>query len=120
MDNYHLLFVSNPSFSPITHVSRIVIRPLPFDMPEEDMAAVENIRKTYDYYHHMDTEASHADLVPDSLVDRFALAGTPDECRERVARIQDLGIDQMSIIPFTPPGGDRGQTMRLFADIMSG
>ena len=99
------------------HVSRVVIRPLPFEMPPEDMEAVERIRDTYDYYHHMDTEASHADLVPDSLVDRFALAGTPDECRERVAQIAELGIDQISIIPFTPPGGDRGRTMELFAEI---
>jgi 5,10-methylenetetrahydromethanopterin reductase len=100
------------------HVSRVVIRPLPFEVPEEDMEAVERIRESYDYYHHMDTEASHADLVPDSLVDRFALAGTPEECRARVAEIADLGIDQLAIIPFTPPGGDRGRTMELFAGIV--
>jgi 5,10-methylenetetrahydromethanopterin reductase len=100
------------------HVSRVVIRPLPAEIPEEDMAAVEKIRETYDYYHHMDTEASHADLVPDSLVDRFALAGTPEECRARVEQIADLGIDQISIIPFTPPGGDRGKTMEVFADLI--
>lgn len=102
------------------HVSRVVIRPLPFEMPSEDMEAVERIRDTYDYYHHMDTEASHADLVPDSLVDRFALAGTPEECRERVEQLAKLGIDQIAIIPFTPPGGDRGRTMKHFADIVAG
>ena len=101
------------------HVSRVVIRPLPAEIPEDDMAAVARIRENYDYYHHMNTEASHADLVPDSLVDRFALAGTPDECRERIAELEDLGIDQMSIIPFTPPGGDRGKTMRTFAELMA-
>lgn len=101
------------------HVSRVVIRPLPAEIPPEDMAAVEKIRETYDYYHHMDTEASHADLVPDSLVDRFALAGTPEECRERIAELEGLGIDQMSIIPFTPPGGDRAHTMRSFAELMA-
>lgn len=102
------------------HVSRVVIRPLPGEIPAEDMAAVERIRESYDYYHHMDTEANHADLVPDSLVDRFALAGTPDECRARVDQLRDLGIDQISIVPFTPPGGDRGRTMRHFADIVRG
>lgn len=101
------------------HVSRVVIRPLPAEIPAEDMEAVENIRKTYDYYHHMDTEASHADLVPDSLVDRFALAGTPEECRARIEELASLGLDQLSIIPFTPPGGDRGATMRRFAELMS-
>ena len=102
------------------HVARIVIRPLPFEIPAAEMEAVERIRQTYDYYHHMDTEAGHAHLVPDSLVDRFALAGTPDECRERVAVLASSGIDQISIIPFTPPGGDRGRTMELFASIQPG
>jgi 5,10-methylenetetrahydromethanopterin reductase len=102
------------------HVSRVVIRPLPGEIPEEDMAAVERIRNSYDYYHHMDTQANHADLVPDSLVDRFALAGTPDECRARVDQLRDLGIDEIAIVPFTPPGGDRGRTMRHFADIVRG
>jgi 5,10-methylenetetrahydromethanopterin reductase len=100
------------------HVARVVIRPLPFDIPASDQAHIDHIRETYDYYHHMDTEADHADLVPDSLVDRFALAGTPDQCRDRVAELAQLGIDQISIVPFTPPGGDRGRTMELFADLL--
>jgi 5,10-methylenetetrahydromethanopterin reductase len=99
------------------HVARVVIRPLPAEVDPSLMAAIEKIRSTYDYYHHMDTEANHADLVPDELVDMFALAGTPDECQKRLQEIQGLGIDQVSIIPFVPPGGDRGETMRTFAQI---
>jgi 5,10-methylenetetrahydromethanopterin reductase len=99
------------------HVARVVIRPLPAEVDPSLMAAIEKIRSTYDYYHHMDTEANHADLVPDELVDMFALAGTPDECHKRLQEIQGLGVDQVSIIPFVPPGGDRGETMRTFAQI---
>lgn len=99
------------------HVARVVIRPLPAELPPSQMAAVEKIRSTYDYYHHMDTEANHADLVPDDLVDLFALAGTPDECRKRLEDIAGLGVNQVSIVPFVKPGDDRAHTIRTFAEI---
>lgn len=100
------------------HVARVVIRPLPGEVPPAQMETIEKVRASYDYYHHMDTQAGHADLVSDELVDLFALAGTPDECRERLRKIDSL-VDQVAIVPFTAPGGDRGRTMRLFAEIAS-
>ncbi len=99
------------------HVSRVVIRPLPAPIDPELQQVVDRIRESYDYYHHMDTEASHADLVPDELVDLFALAGTAEECTERLAQIQGLGIDQVSIVPFVRPGQSREATIRTFAEI---
>jgi 5,10-methylenetetrahydromethanopterin reductase len=101
------------------HVSRVVIRPLPAEIDPSLQAAVDKIRDTYDYYHHMDTEADHGSIVPDELVDLFALAGTPDECRDRLREIQDLGIDQVSIVPFVRPGQSKAGTIRTFAEIMS-
>lgn len=98
------------------HVARVVIRPLPGVVPPEQMASIERVRSTYDYYQHMNTEAGHADLVTDDLVDLFALAGTPQECEARLRQIESL-VDQVAIVPFTAPGGDRGQTMRRFAEI---
>lgn len=98
------------------HVARVVIRPLPGEVPPEQMEAIERVRSTYDYYKHMDTEAGHADLVTDDLVDLFALAGTPAQCEERLRQIESL-VDQVAIVPFTPPGGDRAETMRRFAEI---
>jgi Coenzyme F420-dependent N5,N10-methylene tetrahydromethanopterin reductase and related flavin-dependent oxidoreductases len=101
------------------HVSRVVIRPLPAPVDPHLQAAVDRIRESYDYYHHMDTEASHAELVPDELVDLFALAGTPAECEKRLSEISDLGIDQVAIIPFVRPGQSKEATIRAFADIAS-
>jgi 5,10-methylenetetrahydromethanopterin reductase len=102
------------------HVARVVIRPLPAEIDPKLQAAVDHIRETYDYYHHMDTEADHADIVPDELVDLFALAGTPDECRASLEQISGLGIDQVSIVPFVPPGESRAPTIRTFAEITDG
>lgn len=100
------------------HVSRVCIRPLPAKIDPELEAAVERIRANYDYYHHMDTEASHADLVPDELVDLFALAGTPEECAKRLKDIESLGVDQVSIVPFVKPGNSKEDTIRAFAQIV--
>lgn len=99
------------------HVARVVIRPLPAPVAPEQQAAIDKIKSTYDYYHHMDTEAAHGDLVTDDLVDLFALAGTPDECRERLKDIAALGVDQVSIVPFVRPGESREPTIRTFAEI---
>lgn len=102
------------------HVARVCIRPLPAQVDPAMQSAIDHIRDTYDYYHHMDTEASHADLVPDELVDLFALAGTPAECEARVREIADLGIDQISIVPFVSPGESRAPTIREFSRIVDG
>lgn len=98
------------------HVARVVIRPLPGEVPATEMDAVEQVRASYDYYHHMDTAAGHADLVTDGLVDLFALSGTMEECRARLRLIEPL-VDQVAIVPFTAAGGDRGETMRRFAEL---
>lgn len=97
------------------HVARVCIRPLPAAVDRSLQRAVDRIRENYDYYHHMDTHADHASLVPDELVDLFALAGKPDECRERVREVAKLGVDQMSIVPFAAEEGGRAKTMREFA-----
>lgn len=103
-----------------SHVARVVIRPLPAEVSEEQQATIDNIRATYDYYHHMDTEAAHGGLVTDDLVDLFALAGTPGECRKRIREIASLGVDQISIVPFVWPGESRSPTIRTFAEIAEG
>jgi 5,10-methylenetetrahydromethanopterin reductase len=101
------------------HVARVCIRPLPAPVDDAMQAAIERVKSSYDYYHHMDTAANHADLVPDDLVDLFALAGTPQECEERLRAIADLEVDQVAIVPFELPGQSRERTIRLFADIVA-
>ena len=98
------------------HVARVVIRPLPAPVAAEQQAAIDEIKASYDYYHHMDTAAAHADLVTGDLIDLFALAGTPEQCRERLRPIASL-VDQVAIVPFVPPGESREATIRAFADI---
>ena len=101
------------------HVARVVAHPLPYVLDPNEQKVLEEIRKTYDYYHHMDQQANHAEVIPDWLVDKFAIAGTVDQCRAQIERIKKSGIQQIAIIPYAPPGGSREETIRGFAKAMS-
>jgi 5,10-methylenetetrahydromethanopterin reductase len=101
------------------HVARVVAHPLPYILDPNEQKVLEEIRKTYDYYHHMDQQANHAEVIPDWLVDKFAIAGTVDQCRAQIERIKKSGIQQIAIIPYAPPGGSREETIRGFAKAMS-
>lgn len=64
----------------------------------EDRKAVERLWQYYDTYHHMGPE--HSYLVRDDWVDRFSLAGTAEQVREKVREILRTGVDEITIIPF--------------------
>ena len=40
---------------------------------------------------------THADFVPDEIVDRFCLIGPPEHHVARLAELKALGVDQFSI-----------------------
>jgi 5,10-methylenetetrahydromethanopterin reductase len=67
----------------------------------------------------MDQQANHAEVIPDWLVDKFAIAGTVEQCHAQIERIKNTGIQQIAIIPYSAPGGSREETIRGFAKAMS-
>src|SRR5438132_12915990 len=89
------------------HVARVVAHPLPYVLDPNEQKVLEEIRKTYDYYHHMDQQANHAEVIPDWLVDKFAIAGSVAECRAKIERITKTTIQQLASIPYSPPGRSR-------------
>ena len=101
------------------HVARVVAHPQPYVLDPEEQKVLAEIRKTYDYYHHMNQAANHAEVIPDWLVDKFAIAGTLAECRAQIERLKKTGIQQIAIIPYSAPGGSREETIRGFAKAMS-
>jgi probable F420-dependent oxidoreductase len=54
-------------------------------------------RDSYDYAHHGRTGSENAEFVTDEVVDRFCVLGGPDEVRDKLAELQDLGVDQFNI-----------------------
>jgi 5,10-methylenetetrahydromethanopterin reductase len=101
------------------HVARVVAHPLPYVLDPKEQQILSEIRKTYDYYHHMDQQANHAEVIPDWLVEKFAIAGTAAQCKAQIERIKKTGIQQIAIIPYSPPSGSREETIRGFAKAMS-
>jgi alkanesulfonate monooxygenase SsuD/methylene tetrahydromethanopterin reductase-like flavin-dependent oxidoreductase (luciferase family) len=77
----------------------------------EDRQAVERLWDHYDTYHHMGPE--HAHLVRDEWVDRFAVAGTPSEVRNKVRAILKSDIGELTIIPF---GASKESVIKTFAE----
>jgi len=51
------------------------------------MEVVNRIRQEYEYYEHMVVGTPHGDSVPDEMVERFAIAGTPKEAQEQIERL---------------------------------
>ncbi len=100
------------------HVASVLMQPRPVEIYGDHSAAIQSIRQKYDYFQHMQAGPEVAQLVPDSLVDLFALAGTPAECRTRLEALAELPIDQLAIIPEAGPGRDRSETIKAFATIM--
>ena len=54
-------------------------------------------REGYDYNQHGKAGNTHADFVPDEIVDRFCLIGPPAAQIERLAELRGLGVDQFAI-----------------------
>ena len=62
--------------------------------------AVERLQASYDVGHHASAAPDHAALVPDSLVDRYAVAGTAEEVRVGLMRLLDHpAIDRVILNP---------------------
>ena len=80
-----------------------------------DRQAVDRLWEYYDTYHHMGPEHSH--LVRDEWVERFALAGTPEEVRKQVEKLLPYDLGELTIIPF---GKSKELVLKMFADTVIG
>ena len=101
------------------HVARILKRKLPFELDGATMDVVTKIREHYEYYEHMVVGTPHGDIVPDDLVERFAIAGTPSEAREQIERLAATGlVDEIAIIPHTQDPKDRDRIIKLVGEMI--
>jgi 5,10-methylenetetrahydromethanopterin reductase len=101
------------------HVARVLKRDLPFELGAEDMALVRAIREQYEYYEHMVAGTSHGDVVPDALVEKFAVAGTPAEARAQIERLAATGlVDEIALIPHAHDPAARESIIRHLGDIV--
>ncbi|HYN66569.1 MAG TPA: LLM class flavin-dependent oxidoreductase, partial [Ornithinibacter sp.] len=54
-------------------------------------------RQDYDYNEHGRAGNTHADFVPDEIVDRFCILGDAAHHVERLEELKALGVDQFAV-----------------------
>ena len=82
------------------------------DFDEADRQTVEKIRQAYDPREHLRLDAAYAAQVTDSLVEKFALTGRPEDCLERLRAIAKTGVDELNLAFMYP---DTETLLRIFA-----
>jgi 5,10-methylenetetrahydromethanopterin reductase len=86
--------------------------------PPEHAEVLSALHRGYDMKHHTRADSPQAALLPAGFVDRYAVVGAPDTCRERLAGLFALGLDKLVLIGPTA-GADRDAARRaeqLLAD----
>jgi probable F420-dependent oxidoreductase len=54
-------------------------------------------RQGYDYNQHGQAGNTHTDFVPDEIVERFCIIGTPEQHVARLEELKALGVDQFAV-----------------------
>jgi probable F420-dependent oxidoreductase len=72
-------------------------------------------REGYDYNEHGRVGNTHADFVPDEIVDRFCLLGPADEHIEKLRALKALGVDQFAVYL---QHDAKEETLRAYADVI--
>ena len=85
------------------------------EVDEIDRPVVQEIAETYDMMHHLCARTPHAQKIPESYLERYAIAGPAEEVRERLADYLRLPIDRLMIM-----GGSRDTAPELIAESVRG
>ncbi|GGF16876.1 TIGR03842 family LLM class F420-dependent oxidoreductase [Subtercola lobariae] len=70
-------------------------------------------REGYDYNQHGLAGNTHAEFVPDEIVDRFCLLGTAEQHIEKLKALKDLGVDQFAAYL---QHDNKEETMRVYGE----
>jgi 5,10-methylenetetrahydromethanopterin reductase len=95
-----------------SYVARSLRHPLPAELTPVEQEAAERIQASYSYDQHLAPDAAHARLVPDEIVEDWAVAGTPDECRKQLERLDLRRGDRIGLVPMG--SGSKLQEVRRF------
>lgn len=74
---------------------------------------IARAKADYDYAEHLSTRARHQGTVSDELVRTLAIAGTADECVERIRALLETGVDDL-VFPLL--GGGRLERLQVLTD----
>jgi 5,10-methylenetetrahydromethanopterin reductase len=97
-----------------SHVAQGLMSPLARLGPAAAEAR-QKLATSYNTYDHMSPGARHAQVVPDEVIQEFAIAGTPRDCVRQVQAIFEAGVDEITIRPYALAGETRLQMIEAFA-----
>jgi hypothetical protein len=72
-------------------------------------------RQGYDYNEHGRVGNTHADFVPDEIVDRFCVLGSTDDHIDKLRALKALDVDQFAIYL---QHDAKEETLRAYADVI--
>jgi 5,10-methylenetetrahydromethanopterin reductase len=90
------------------YVARALARPSSAKVVGWSAEDVEQFRKAYNFQRHFRSDHELGQLVPDELVAKKAIAGTPHECAAQIRQIFDAGFERIAVIPM----GDTDTALR--------
>jgi 5,10-methylenetetrahydromethanopterin reductase len=64
---------------------------------DSDRAVLEDLRNAYDMRAHTRGDSPQVGVLTAPFIDRFAIAGTPDQCVARLRRLEALGLDKVAL-----------------------
>ena len=70
-------------------------------------------REGYDYNSHGKAGNDHVDFVPDEIIDRFCLLGTPEQHVAKLEELKAIGVDQFAVYL---QHDNKEETMRLYGE----
>jgi 5,10-methylenetetrahydromethanopterin reductase len=81
------------------YVARALCHPASTWMADWSEANRAEFQSQYDFYHHFRPDHDLAQLVPDEMVTRKAVAGTPEDCATLLRRVIAEGYQQIALMP---------------------
>jgi 5,10-methylenetetrahydromethanopterin reductase len=75
---------------------------------------MDRAAREYDFSTHLSLRAEHADTVSDEFAQVLAVAGTTEECRERLASLASTGVDRITV---TLLSGGRERRLEEIAEV---
>ncbi len=89
-------------------------------VPGGDASVIQAVADHYDMSRHGRAGASHVAYLTDDFVDRFAVAGTPEHCVDRLNQLVSMGLERFAIVGPTrdadPEAADRSR--RLLSEVV--
>lgn len=70
-------------------------------------------REGYDYNSHGKAGNDHVDFVPDEIVDRFCILGTPEDHIAKLEELKAIGVDQFAVYL---QHDNKEETMRVYGE----